>query len=66
MQRLLVECLNCGHERTLTLPEGKVLAGCECPRCDYLGWARTVELSEDTRRRLREHPLDSRASLQAA
>ena len=44
----------------LTLPEGKVVASCECPRCGYLGWARAGELSENTRRLLRERPLPER------
>jgi hypothetical protein len=67
MKRLLVECLNCGLQRLLTLPDGKVVASCECPRCGYLGWARAGELSEDMRRLLREHPLvDRLAALEAA
>ena len=67
MERLLVECLNCGKERTLTLPAGKVVAPCECPGCGYVGWAQAGELSEDARRLLREHPLvERRGQLQAA
>ena len=67
MERPLVECLNCGQERMLTLPQGKVVASGDCPRCGYLGWARAGELSEDARRLLREHPLAERSGqLQAA
>jgi ribosomal protein S27AE len=66
MERLLVECLNCGDERTLAYPEGRVVASGECGRCGYLGWAPAGQLSEDARRLLREHPLAERRRLQAA
>jgi hypothetical protein len=32
----------------------------ECPQCRYVGWAWSAELSEQTRRLLRERPLDRR------
>ncbi len=32
-----------------------------CPRCGYVGWAPSVELTEGTRRGLRERPVEQRA-----
>jgi ribosomal protein S27AE len=54
-----VECLNCGHRRAAHTdrlrPERE-----ECPRCRYVGWAASAELSERTRRLLRERPVERR------
>jgi hypothetical protein len=49
-----IECLGCGHQRSGITREP------ECPRCGYLGWARTVALDEQTRKLLRERPPSSR------
>jgi ribosomal protein L37E len=51
---LAIECLRCGQQREETHPEP------ECPRCGYLGWARSEALNERTRRLLRERPLHAR------
>jgi hypothetical protein len=48
----MVECLNCGKRRPL--PEH------ECPRCSYVGWAPTEEMTETLRRRVRERVLTER------
>jgi hypothetical protein len=32
----------------------------ECPRCEYVGWAPAEDLSEHTRRALRERPPEAR------
>ena len=53
----VVECLHCGSQR-IVQPAAHD-AG-ECPRCGYVGWAPAAELSEHTRRALRERPLESR------
>jgi len=55
MEPLTVECLCCGAERTT---EGRE-AG-ECPRCGYVGWAASRELTEAERCALRERPVERR------
>lgn len=59
MERLRIECLRCGTERTIALQGARGDAG-ECPRCEYVGWALSAELDEPARRALRERPLDRR------
>jgi hypothetical protein len=34
-----------------------------CPRCDYVGWAASDELTEDERRALRDVPVEFRTRL---
>jgi hypothetical protein len=34
-----------------------------CPRCEYVGWAYSSDLSERTRKLVRELPLERRAFL---
>ncbi|MEP6909430.1 MAG: hypothetical protein ABI896_03240 [Actinomycetota bacterium] len=61
-----VECLGCGARRpVMTGGHSHVETG-ECPRCRYVGWARPAELSEYTRRALRDRPLERRRPLRAA
>jgi hypothetical protein len=54
-----VECLNCGHRRTVLEAERRTGED-ECPRCHYVGWASSAELTERTRRMLRERPVERR------
>jgi hypothetical protein len=54
-----VECLGCGYRRAIRDGE-RCSALDECPRCHYVGWASSAELSERTRRLLRERPLERR------
>jgi hypothetical protein len=54
-----VECLSCGYRRAVRA-YGRPSALDECPQCRYVGWASSAELSEQTRRLLRERPLDRR------
>jgi hypothetical protein len=54
-----VECLNCGHRRAVREDERRSALD-ECSRCHYVGWASSAELSERTRRLLREHPVGRR------
>jgi hypothetical protein len=54
-----VECLNCGHRRSVRA-EDEHTGWDECPRCRYVGWAASAELSEQTRRMLRERPVERR------
>ena len=62
-RELRVECLRCGQPRDLVPHEhrgGREHRGDECPRCGYVGWAGSSELTELERRRLRERPLEER------
>jgi Zn ribbon nucleic-acid-binding protein len=54
-----VECLNCGYRRAIRSNEERSALE-ECPKCRYVGWAASAELSEETRRLLRERPVPSR------
>jgi hypothetical protein len=54
MVRLTVECLRCGDTREAHVDPG------ECPRCSYLGWAPSRDLTELARRALRERPVERR------
>jgi hypothetical protein len=54
-----VECLSCGYRRAERADDRRSALD-ECPRCHYVGWASSAELSENTRRLLRERPLDRR------
>jgi len=51
-----VECLACGERRSLNARAHSHLAIGECPRCGYVGWALPGDLSEQSRRALRERP----------
>ena len=53
----VVECLHCGSQRLV--PDGCQDHG-DCQRCGYVGWAPASDLSEHTRRALRERPLEAR------
>jgi hypothetical protein len=54
-----VECLSCGYRRAIRGDErGSALD--ECPRCRYVGWASSAELSEHARRLLRDRPVERR------
>ena len=64
MERLTIECLSCGERRRINAASGHGHAG-ECPRCGYLGWAPSTSLTESVRRRIRERPVDRRATLYA-
>lgn len=60
MAALEVECLRCGEQRVLQPESRSNLYAGECPRCRYVGWAPTVDVSEATRKVLRERPLERR------
>ena len=53
--KLAVECLGCGHSRRADARRPG-----DCPKCGYVGWARSSELDETSRRALRERPLPTR------
>ena len=56
-----VECLACGERRSLVAGAHTHLATGECPRCGYVGWAQPGDLSEQSRRALRDRPLELRS-----
>ena len=63
-QRL--ECLRCGKLWTEAQRGVRGVHEAECPRCGYLGWAETAQLTETTRRLLRDCPPELRAHRPAA
>jgi len=63
MESLVVECLRCGSSRKTETASPLRQAIPECPRCGYVGWAPADDLSEHTRRALRERPLEARRRL---
>ena len=54
-----VECLSCGYRRSERETTQRT-AEDECPRCHYVGWASSAELTERMRRQLRERPIERR------
>ena len=54
-----VECLSCGYRRAVRADERRSALD-EGPQCHYVGWASSAELSERTRRLLRERPVERR------
>jgi transposase len=56
-----VECLACGERRSFDADAHSHLGTGECPRCGYVGWALPGDLSEGSRRALRERPLELRS-----
>jgi hypothetical protein len=65
VEPLIVECLRCGHARAFTPGRYRYEECGACPRCEYVGWAYTDELSERTRRLFRDLPLERRFRLRA-
>jgi hypothetical protein len=55
-----IECLRCGHTRAFLPAPTRSTDEEQCPRCGYAGWAYSTELSENTRRRLRDVPVELR------
>jgi hypothetical protein len=58
-----VECLRCGHPRPAVPAARGRDEGSACPRCGYVGWADSDDLTERTRRLVRDLPLDRRARM---
>jgi len=63
----MVECLNCGATRRAQRASTRcVHLEDSCPRCGYVGWAPTDDLTETARRALRDRPLPRRRPLTLA
>jgi Zn ribbon nucleic-acid-binding protein len=60
MDRVLIECLGCGERRRADRDASGQIAGGECSRCGYVGWAAPADLSELVRRALRDFPPERR------
>ena len=63
VEDLIVECLRCGEARPFTPGRWRYEEAGVCPRCEYVGWAFSRDLSERTRRLFRELPLERRLRL---
>lgn len=66
MPGIRVECLACGLPRRLAEWRLRRSAAGPCPRCGYVGWAPSRDLTEDDRRGLRELPVWRRGRRAAA
>ena len=62
-QAVTVECLRCGHPRAYEPGPWREEESGSCPRCEYVGWAYSQDLSERTRRLFRDLPLERRLRL---
>ena len=62
-QAVSVECLRCGQARAFTPGPWRYEEAGDCPRCHYVGWAFSEDLSEKTRKLFRELPLERRLLL---
>jgi len=60
VESLTVECLRCGQSRAFTPGLRRHEEAGSCPRCQYVGWAFSSDLSEKTRKLVRELPLERR------
>ena len=60
MESLAVECLRCGAVRSWARSEARCIQQDDCPRCSYVGWAVSTELSERARGELREWTVEER------
>ena len=60
MALVVIECLRCGRPREVMGASGHVGDAGLCPRCGYVGWALSDDLSEDERRELRDLPVEAR------
>jgi hypothetical protein len=60
MTSVMIECLCCGRTRRAGGPLDHPTEAGACPRCGYVGWASSHDLTEDERRELRELPVERR------
>jgi hypothetical protein len=66
MSVVVIECLRCGRLRDVVSSFGHVADAGVCPRCSYVGWAFSDDLTEDERRELRDLPVEERRFEQLA
>jgi len=65
VELVTVECLRCGQSRAFSPGLRRYEEAGSCPRCEYVGWAFSLDLTERTRRLVRELPLERRPTLRA-
>ena len=65
MSLFTAECLRCGDPRELPPGPSHGEARGECPRCGYVGWAYSIDLTERTRKLFRDLPVERRLRLLA-
>ncbi|HUQ21394.1 MAG TPA: hypothetical protein VM049_00095 [Gaiellaceae bacterium] len=63
MERHTIECLRCGHARPFDPSPGRCDEAGMCPRCQYVGWAYSNDLSERARKLFRDLPVEHRLRL---
>jgi Zn ribbon nucleic-acid-binding protein len=63
VERITVECLQCGHSRAFAPGRRRDEKAGDCPRCGYVGWAHSTELSERMRKLFRDLPVERRLRL---
>ncbi|MCL4289736.1 MAG: hypothetical protein KJ051_05615 [Thermoleophilia bacterium] len=66
MPEVTVECLGCGLPRVVRESRLVRSGAGACPRCGYVGWAPSRDLTEVDRRELRELPIAVRGREPAA
>ena len=66
MPEVTVECLGCGLPRVVWESRLVRSGAGACPRCGFVGWAPSRDLTEAERRNLRELPIDRRGQEPAA
>jgi hypothetical protein len=59
----MIECLRCGHARDYSPRPLPCDEAGDCPRCQYVGWAYSDELTERARKLFRDLPLERRLRL---
>jgi hypothetical protein len=63
VERPTIECLRCGHVRAYSPGPLRCDDAGDCPRCQYVGWAYSDELTERTRKLFRDLPVERRLNL---
>ena len=60
MTNVSIECLRCGRVRESDGSLQHAMDVGPCPRCGYVGWALSGDLTENDRRDLRDLPVELR------
>jgi hypothetical protein len=63
VERPTIECLRCGQTREFDPGARRCDESGVCPRCQYVGWAYSNDLSERTRKLFRDVPPERRLRL---
>lgn len=63
VETITVECLQCGQARAFAPGRWREDEAGDCPRCEYVGWAYSKDLSERMRKLFRDLPVERRLRL---